>query len=444
MKNSYNADIFKISNNYILKGLFGYIDDSIYILKLVKYNKRLKGKLNLNIQNYINNSNLPKYSFLKEKIIQQRIPTRHHYYNDDFAYGLYVCLTSCCYCIYFTYLLIYAILLKALDTFDESNIKNNYNKTSKIIINKLNTSLFILMGLIIAAWALLVFFVYKNCSIDFGKIKIIKTIIIILINAINIIYEGLMIWKLVLSYEIKAGKIRWFMIMDYIFIILHFLHISTLILVTYLFFKESGIKISFSEKCVLTSFNNVNIQNYILPNNFDKWSKIERKRFISDKSKEYKMNSFNPEYGMNTLIMWINIYREQHKLLNIRFDNSGIIPNFIIKEPTEMLLHQEDNIIKLSNKEYLFKMDMHHMLNEITGKNNEILNIIRKKNLNCINYLYINKKHYIILFEIEYNKYDNLIYYNNNDNHDSFNFSLGKKKKFEFRNIGSEKKVFNE
>ena len=448
MKNSYNADIFKISNKYLLKTLFGYIDDSIYILKLVKYNKKLQVKLGLNFQNYKDYSDLPKYSFLKKKQIQESY--RHHDYSNERLANLFeISLTSCGYCIYFTYLLIYAILLKALDTFDESNTINNYNETSKIIINKLNTFLFILVGWIVVAWALLIFFVYKNCNRDYGIIKIIKTIIIIIIDSINIIYEGLMIWKLVLSYEIKSEKIPWFMIMDYIFIFIHFFHICLLILITYLFFIESGIKINFSEKCVLTSFNNVNIKSYTLPQNFDKWSKKERKRFVADNSKKYRYNTDNRiEYEMNMLLMSINLLRRQYLLPYITIDYRRIIHNFVIKEPSEMLLYQGNKIIKLSNKEYLFKMDINHMLNEITVKNNEILNIIRKNNLNCINYIIMNQNYYIILFEYEYNEYYNSQNDDNDDNSFDRTNAIGikkiKYKQIEFRNISSKEKVFNE
>ena len=445
MKNSYNADIFKISNKYLLKTLFGYIDDSIYILKLVKYNKKLQAKLGLNIQNYKNHSDLPKYTFLKKKTIQERVYGHHDYRNERLAYLLRICFTSCGYCTYFTYLLIYAILLKALDTFDESNTINNYNETSKIIINKLNSFLFILIGWIVFAWALLIFFVYRNCYRDYGIIKIIKTIIIIIIDSINIIYEGLMIWKLVLSYEIKSEKIPWFMIMDYIFIFIHFFHICLLILISYLFFIYSGVRIKFSEKCVLTSFNNVNIKYYTLPQNFDKWSKKERKRFVTDNSKKYRYNTDNrTEYGMNMLLMSINQLRKQYLLPNITIDYRRIIPNFVIKEPSEMLLYQGNKIIKLSNKEYLFKMDINHMLIEITEKNNEILNIIRKNNLNYINYIIMNKNDYIILFDYEYNEY----YNSQNDENDDIIFGRTKEivitKNKNIRNINSKEIVFNE
>ena len=45
----------------------------------------------------------------------------------------------------------------------------------------------------------------------------------IIIDLVYILYEGLVIWKLVLSYKIKADGIPWFMAMDYVFLILDFM-----------------------------------------------------------------------------------------------------------------------------------------------------------------------------------------------------------------------------
>ena len=57
-----NADITKIRNNDILKSLFSYIN-SKSILKLVQKNKNLQNRLNINIENYKNKFEFPKYKF---------------------------------------------------------------------------------------------------------------------------------------------------------------------------------------------------------------------------------------------------------------------------------------------------------------------------------------------------------------------------------------------
>ena len=52
-----------------------------------------------------------------------------------------------------------------------------------------------------------------------------KSIIIVIINLIHFTFEGLVIWKVVISYQNLEGDIPWFMIMDYVFLIINFLHI---------------------------------------------------------------------------------------------------------------------------------------------------------------------------------------------------------------------------
>lgn len=60
------ADIFKISNTYILKSVFVYLDYQ-YILKVLKNNKKLQNKLGINIEHYKKKSNYQNYQYEKKK-----------------------------------------------------------------------------------------------------------------------------------------------------------------------------------------------------------------------------------------------------------------------------------------------------------------------------------------------------------------------------------------
>ena len=51
MKNNNKADLSKISNIYILKSIFSYLN-SKQILKFVQKNKKLQNKLEINVDNY--------------------------------------------------------------------------------------------------------------------------------------------------------------------------------------------------------------------------------------------------------------------------------------------------------------------------------------------------------------------------------------------------------
>ena len=146
------------------------------------------------------------------------------------------CISSCTSIIFILYFLVYSILQITLDTSDGSNTKENYDKSLENIINKLNKYFFILVGCVIVSWAALFFYVYIKCSYDYGFKKKLKSIIIITINIIHFTFEGLVIWKLVISYKILEGNLPWFMKMDYAFLSINFVHILFLILCTVFFF----------------------------------------------------------------------------------------------------------------------------------------------------------------------------------------------------------------
>ena len=60
------ANINNISNNFILKSIFINLDYKT-VLKLVKINKNLQIRLGINIENYKDKSDFPKYGYMKEK-----------------------------------------------------------------------------------------------------------------------------------------------------------------------------------------------------------------------------------------------------------------------------------------------------------------------------------------------------------------------------------------
>ena len=395
MKLNNKANLFKIKNNYILKSLFTYLH-SQNILNLVQNDKILRSKLDITSEHYKIKTNLPKYEYIKETKIHKSIKKKHPM-NEDIALIVFgQIFTGCIACIFLTYHIIYSILLIALDTFDDSNTKENYNKSSEIIINKINVSLFILLAFIITSCLLLIFYIYVKCQFDYGFKKIIKSILIITINIIHYIFEGLVIWKLVLSYQIKRDGITWFMRMDYAFIILHFLYIVFIILCTIVFFATSGRKITKSSKCILKSFNNIRINDYILPDNFNNWEKNERKNFILN---NYKFFQCSESQNLNYLKdSYINEYRKNNNILTLISNEDKTIPDFIINEPGEIMLFPEHNFFKLSNKEYLFKYN-DELENKIKNKDKDIMEILLKENINSIKSIITKgNKEYILLF----------------------------------------------
>ena len=393
------ANINNISNNFILKSIFINLDYKT-VLKLVKINKNLQIRLGINIENYKDKSDFPKYQYMKEtKLIKmEELPGRG---NECYGELFKICMISCITYIFFTYNIIYTTLLVRSDLFDNSNTKENYNKSYAEIINIINTSLFIFDAFNIGICFLLIFFMYDRCNKDYGIKKIIKLILMIIIDLVYILYEGLVIWKLVLSYKIKADGIPWFMAMDYVFLILNFIHIIYFLFSTYIFFKEIGSGIYYSIKYSLVSFNNIIIKTYKLPDDFGHMTIKERKKFILDNFKNYE-NILNDEFIIDDTK---NPYRKKNNIPDLTYIENNRLPDFILNEPSIMKLYPDQNIYKLSNKEYILKYPINEFENKVINEDKSICDILRKDNLNIIQIIFQDNIKYIYIYDYSYKDY---------------------------------------
>ena len=99
----------------------------------------------------------------------------------------------CIACIFFIYSFIYTILLVSLDSFDESNTIENYDKSATKIIKIINACLFILDAVLLGSYFFFVFYVIKNEEYDYGIKKYFKWTLVILIDLIHLTFEGLII-----------------------------------------------------------------------------------------------------------------------------------------------------------------------------------------------------------------------------------------------------------
>ena len=161
----------------------------------------------------------------------------------------------------FIYSIIYSILLVSLGSFDDSNTKENYNKSLANIIKKINALTFILDGVAIATPFLFNIYIFIEIETDYCIDRFIKSSILIIIDLTHFSFEGFIIWKLVLSYRIKKGGVTWFMVMDYIFLILNFIYILYILFFSLAYFIDSGRAIKKIKKCTLNSFNGISIND---------------------------------------------------------------------------------------------------------------------------------------------------------------------------------------
>lgn len=423
-----NPNIFKISNNYILKSVFSYLDYR-YILKLVKNNRAIQKRLDIDLNKYKKISDFPLYEYIKEKKIIGKRKGFEQLGND-----VIILVIAFVNSIFFTYLLIYSILLVSLNTFDDNNTKENYNKSYLNIIKTFNKYLFIVDGIVVLYFFLYVFYLFKNCQYDFGIKKIIKKIILIIIDIIHFLFEGLIIWKLALSYKIKNSGITWFMTLDYIFIILNFFHILYLLLLTYWYFRESGSLIKIITKCSLISYENIKIDKFELPDNFENFSKKQRKKYVSDNNYTFKYSISEEQVN---LINSINIFREEKDIPKLGVDYYNKIPNNLFNNlPAEIILNPHQNIFKLSNKNYIFRYAIGEFGNKFINKDLDILNILLKDNLNHIQIITQENNEFIFISElISYHyKTTKIELYESSVNSDDY-FSLKSEKKFHELNI---------
>ena len=392
-----NQIINKINNKYILKIVYSYIDYH-YILKLIQNNKNLQKRLGISIANYRNKSDFPTYKYTSHH------PRTRCSVSDFYAYLWYFIYIPLIVFSYFIYTLIYIILLVDLDTFDDSNTIENYNKTSLKIINKINRYLFVYAGSIIG-FIFACYYIYNDFYYDRGIKKVFKSSLMVLFNLINISSEGLVIWKLILSYKIKKSGVRWFIVMDFIFVFLNLFYILFIFIITFIFFKESGIEVikmgnDYHYDYILISFNDINILPYCFTLNFENLSEKERKKLILQNYKKYQYEITDEQ---KNLINEINIFRDDNNIPKLKFDKENKIPEFIIEKPSEMILFPEENIFEISNKKYLFKYPIGEFEKKFKNNDEEIINILLKDNLNYIQIVTQKENEYLLIFEKIFN-----------------------------------------
>ena len=136
-----NSNISKFSyvkSKEILKQIFSYLKTT-HILKLIKYNKIIQHRLEITKDIFTDNSDLPRYEFIvKTEMVKSVVVSSMLFRNikDNTLDDVSLWINTFFYGIFLLLLLIYSILLSTVDTFNESNLDENYD------INSLNITIY--------------------------------------------------------------------------------------------------------------------------------------------------------------------------------------------------------------------------------------------------------------------------------------------------------------
>ncbi len=217
-------------------------------------------------------------------------------------------------------------------------------------------------------------------------------------NLINILFEILVILKLVISYKFKKDGFKWIITMDYFFIVLNFLYILFIVCVTVDFFTRivKNYNRCYKTCYFITSFDNIKISNFLVSNDFMKMNKKNKIQFLLDNYDNIYYEITDEEYR---LINLINLYRLKNFLSKLYFNNKLRLNNFML-EFSETIIFPEKNFFVIENKKYLFKYPVGEFENEFKNENPIILTILQKENLNYIEIITKDNIQFIYIYEI--------------------------------------------
>ena len=378
IKKERGFNITDVSSDYILRNIFSFIKYS-EIIKLVKYNKKLQTKLDIDINNYV-------YEYKKLTKSYDYLPPHVDNGWGDLFYAIHYSFILLPHFIFFIiyYLIIDILEIKLNETFKDSR----WNFINNKIINRLYLILIIVSIYVISHAAIRVYSDYK-------KRKIIYIFLIILCFNGLCAYEILTIIRIfqIIYYAINR---KWLIIFDILFFIANasYLFFYFLIFIDY---KKGETYNSEETKIYLVSYKNIRIDEYALP---DYFIELKNKRdYISKIANQLKVDYCEMDYKLVDLI---NDFRNKNKLNELKIDYK--LSKFILDDSTVILLSSL-NIIKLSNNAYVFRFKEYDFDRYTFMENKNISNILLNENLNRINIIQQGKIKYILVYGyFEYNK----------------------------------------
>ena len=361
----------QIKSKYILQNIFTFAYGDIKsVLRLIKYNKNLIKRLNININDFYN------YKLIAGNIKKS---------DDGIALASMIFVIE--FLILYIAYMIYIIMYYKHGTFNDNNLREGYDKNKKNFVDIMNKYILLSYFLYKIATNVLTIVLFCCESIKLlGLIKVLLLLFFWLVDLSHYIFYIIKfryvrkLMKKELLKKLDKGKtsiLTWFYSFDLALIVFMSIKITinSLFLLGFVFTPKD---IDDIKRNILIELNGIKIIDFSFDDSIEKSKNelIYKKENIEKYEYELNDNQIN-------LIHKINDIRKQNNIPELEYFKREKVPCYLINPKPQLIFYQKQNIYKISNDLYIFKYPKNEM--QILLNNKEIINIIKIDYLNEIN-----------------------------------------------------------
>ena len=350
-----SQSLLSIKSAYILKEILSNIDYN-YVLKLIRYNKKIQNNLGLNLLNFKGRTNS---LYLERKIwLKEPLHLGSHFWADCCTFNGVIFS----FLFIITYFIIsYVTLVKS--GFDKCKLNRKYFE----IVYAINISLSGYPGHMFFSYLFTYCWILKTNDTDYLEL-IIKKIILIIIEIINVCFTAAIITEIILSHKMKC---KYGLINEYYMLATILYNSIVFFIYTYLYLKEINlnIKIETGKKIILNKFRDIAINDFQLPDNFKELKEVDKRKYILNNINKYEITISDKQKDLITLI---NVFRKENYIDELQYDKIIKFEDIIIDRFSEIFFKDNVNIFKLSKYNYLLKYPLEEFKQDLI-KDKEIL-----------------------------------------------------------------------
>lgn len=395
-----NEKIFKISSKYLLEQIFSFLEFN-YVLNLIKYNKSLQKKLNIN---------------LKNRLFSYEISTIDNNGNLSInrKFNCFIMLV----CIIIIFKLVHFILIivdidKCFE--EEKKEENNYF---------IEYYLFFVVELVFIIVFHLIFLLFFICFKQKLKIfYILDPIVYLILLILSIVMFGV--------FKREIGLIYDKVIMIFLSIIIILLVIKAIcyspkineVPMKKLNMPKDEIEFDKKNTYLLTRYKGFKIDDFNLPIEFNEMESEERINFLKENEKKF-LYSLNEDKIQ--LIELINKIREENNIEKLRYRKMEFLNDYFLIEKNKKLLSFKNSIM-LDKKFFVFRYPIGKFKEKLINNDKTIMKVILFDYLEYILILEREDKEYILIYEYQDIPINTVHIYNNENETNSIE-RINKKK----------------